>query len=493
MDFLDPKKQFRHRIILLLGYVLVAVAITIGTIVLVYQAYGFGLAKNGTVIQTGLLFFSSHPNPADIYVDGTKKSVRTNTRLSLPANIYKIELRREGYHSWHRSIDLQGGSVEHFDYPFLIPKKLTTKSLQPFANAPQLASQSPDKRWLLIAQPDTRDNFFLYDLKNPAKAATTLSLPADLVSSPGVSESWLPLSEWADDNRHVVLQRKVDDKIEFILVDRADPAQSVNVSEVIKAGTAKLALKDKKFDQYYLYDEVDHSIKAASLKEPEVKPVLSRVLAYHSYGDDTILYATDNGASAGKVLIKMLRGNQTFTLRALPSGTSYLLDLTKYENTFYVAMSAASTNKVYIYKDPIGQLAQPVQRTAVPTQVLHVPNPDYLSFSPNAQFIVAEGGQRFGVYDIENQTGYNYTTTAPLDMPQTHATWMDGHRLTYVSAGKLLIFDYDNTNPHALVSASSNFTPYFTPDYKYVQVFAPTTTPNQQSLAQTSLLAPADR
>lgn len=130
MDFLDPQKQYRHRIILLLGYALVGVAIAIGTLVLVYQAYGFGIAKNGTVIQNGLIFFSSQPNPADIYVDGTKKSVRTNTRLSLPANIYKIELKRQGYYSWHRSIDLQGGSVEHFDYPFLFPKELITKSLQ---------------------------------------------------------------------------------------------------------------------------------------------------------------------------------------------------------------------------------------------------------------------------------------------------------------------------------------------------------------------------
>ena len=70
MDFLDPKKRARHTIIILTGYVLIGVAIIIATIVLLYQAYGFGLNRNGSVIQNGLLFFSSQPAPADIYING---------------------------------------------------------------------------------------------------------------------------------------------------------------------------------------------------------------------------------------------------------------------------------------------------------------------------------------------------------------------------------------------------------------------------------------
>lgn len=493
MDFLDPQKQYRHRIILLLGYALVGVAIAIGTLVLVYQAYGFGIAKNGTVIQNGLIFFSSQPNPADIYVDGTKKSVRTNTRLSLPANIYKIELKRQGYYSWHRSIDLQGGSVEHFDYPFLFPKELITKSLQTYSAAPALATQSPDKRWLLVAQSDNVSAFNLFDLKNPAKPPVPLSLPAEILSKAATAENWQPVSEWADDNEHVILQHVYDGKTEYILLDRVDPSQSLNLSAVLKVGNARLALKDKKYDQYYLYDEQERNVLAASLETPAAQPVLSRVSAYRSYGKDTLLYATDNGAPAGKVLVKLLTGGQTFTIRSLPAGSAYLLDLAKYEGTFYAAAGASNGEKIYIYKDPVGQLAKPTKPVAVPVQVLHVPKPDYLSFSSNAQFIVAEGGQRFGVYDIENQMGYNYTNSAPIDAPQTHAVWMDGHRLSYVSGGKLLVFDYDNTNARLLMPAVSSYVPFFTPDYKLVQVFAPAPAPDQFVLNQVSLRSPADR
>lgn len=493
MDFLDPKKQLRHRIILLIGYALIGIAITIGTLVLVYQAYGFGLGKNGTVIQNGLLFFSSQPNPADIYVNGTKKSVRTNTRLSLPEGIYKIDLKRAGYHTWHRTIDLQGGSVEHFDYPFLIPTKLSTKNLPAYVAAPALATQSPDRQWLLVSQPDAVLRFTLYDLKNPDKEPVALAIPENVLSKPAAAESWQAASEWAGDNQRVVLQHVYDGKTEYILFDRTNPEQSVNLSETLKSGAAILTLKDKKYDQYYLQNVAEQSLRTVSLKAPEAQPLLSRVLAYRSYGDNIMLYVTDNGAPAGKVLVKLLSGDRTFTIRTLPAGSGYLLDITKYDGTFYAAVGATTADKIYIYKDPEGQLVKPANPVAVPSQVLHVPQPNYLGFSKNAQFIVAENGQRFGVYDIENQTGYNYTSTAPLDAPQAHASWMDGHRLSYVSGGKLLIFDYDNTNAHSLMPAASGYLPFFTPNYKFVRTFAPAASGAQMNLTQTSLLAEADQ
>jgi hypothetical protein len=150
MDYLDPRKEFRHRITLMVGYVLVAVAIVIATLILLYQAYGFGLGKNGTVIQNGLTFFSSQPHPANIYLNGTLGKSQTNSRVVLPAGIYHIRLARDGYREWQRTIEVEGGDVQHFDYPFLIPKQLTTKKTTSYTGAPGLATQSPDRRWLLI-------------------------------------------------------------------------------------------------------------------------------------------------------------------------------------------------------------------------------------------------------------------------------------------------------------------------------------------------------
>jgi hypothetical protein len=383
--------------------------------------------------------------------------------------------------------------VEPFAYPVLFPKTLTTKKLSPtLTAAPGLVTQSPDRRWLIIERPGSMTDFDIYDLKNPAKAPVAVALPAGLLTKASGNENW-QLGEWADDNKHVLLQHGYDGKIEFILLDRANPGQSLNLDKDLSANPAGLTLKNKKYDQYYLYDTAAASLQAAALKAPALVPVLQHVLAYKSYGNDTLLYVTNSDAPAGKVLVKLRIGDRTSAIRSLPAGAVYLLNLTKYGGVMYVAAGDSADNKVYIFKDPAGQLAEQPDHVVVPAQVLHVLQPNYVSFSDNAQFIVASGGNHFGVYDIENETGYSYSVPAGLDAPQIHASWMDGDRLAMVSGGKVLVFDYDGTNQQPLMTASSLYVPAFAPDYKTVYALAPAATAGQFELTQTFLLTPADR
>ena len=492
MEFLDPAKQMRHRIVLWVGYVLVAIGIVIAALVLLYQAYGFGIGKNGQVIQNGLVFFSSQPNPAKIYINGKLNANQTNARFTLPAGIYHVQLERTGYRPWQRTIEVEGGDVQHYDYPLLIPKQLTSKKLASFTSVPGLATQSPDKRWLLVEKPGSVNSFSLYDLKNPTQAPTNITLPAGLLSKATTKQS-LQLDEWADDNKHVVLQHNYDGKHEFILLDRTDPAKSQNLDKTLSADPAKLTLINKKYNQYYLYNAAAHSLSKASLGAPTPVPVLNHVLNYQSYSDNTILYATDAGAAAGKVQIQMKIGSTTYPIRTFPAGSNYLLDLTEYSGTLYVAVGSSGLDKVYIYKDPVGQLNKLPNHALVPSQVLHVHDPNYVSFSNNAQFIMAENGNNFGVYDVYKGKGYNYKTTRPIDKPQTHASWIDGDRMEYVSGGKLVIFDYDNTNQQVLVSADPLYLPAFSADFKFFYTLAPNQAkgakPGQINLNQTSLLA----
>jgi WD40 repeat protein len=168
-----------------------------------------------------------------------------------------------------------------------------------------------------------------------------------------------------------------------------------------------------------------------------------------------------------------------------------LVDLTEYSGVLYVAAGASSNGQIYIYNDPIGQY-NTQQGAIVPSQVLNVPQANYLSFSDNAQFIVAENGTDFGVYDIENSKAYSYVTNLPLDMPQQHATWMDGDRLLYASGSKLIVFDYDDTNQQTLMPSSGSYIPAFDANYHYAFTVAVSPKNGKYDLDQTPLLTPAD-
>ncbi|MDB5175216.1 MAG: hypothetical protein JWM81_74 [Candidatus Saccharibacteria bacterium] len=492
MDYLDPKKRLQHTIILYIGYVLIGIAILIGTIVLVYQAYGFGVDKNGTVIQNGIVFFSSQPSSANIYINGKLNKSKTNTRLSLPSNIYNVELQRTGYDSWKRTINVEGGKILSFDYPLLIPSKLTTTKLATYDSAPSLATQSPDRRWIVVAKAGSLAEFDVYDTRDIAKAPVTISLPAGILTAATTSQS-LELSEWSADNSHLILKHHYDTKTEYILLDREQPEQSQNLTQAIGTPFSELTLIDRKYDQYYVYDSTGQTLSKATLKEPTPKPYLTKVLAYHSYSDNTVLYATPSVSDKGLVAIKVLDGDTTYNIRTEPAGTTYLLDLTKFENKLYVVAGASSDNRVFIYKDPLGQVNATTNKAATPLQVLRVKQANYISFSSNTQYVMVENGNEFAVYDIKVGSGYNYVTKPSLDAPQLHASWMDGNRITYVSGSKQVIFDYDNSNAHSLTASGPAYSSFFTRQYNVMLTLAPADKAGAYDLLQTPLLTPADR
>ncbi|HUA13009.1 MAG TPA: PEGA domain-containing protein [Candidatus Sulfotelmatobacter sp.] len=490
MDYLDKGKQVRSTITLFVGYICVAAAIVIATLILVYEAYGFGIGKNNTVIQNGLIFVSSQPNPASIYFNNRISAYSTNARIILPSGAYNMELYRSGYRPWYRTIIVNGGTVEHFDYPFLIPTKLTTKDETNYQSAPGLLAQSPSRQYVLIQKPGSDSSFDLYNLNNPAKPQiTTVNIPSNLIAKAQASESW-KFVDWANDNKSVLLEHIFDGKNEYILFNVSNPSQSINLDSEFNINPVQLTLANKQNNLFYALDS-NGQLSEYSIGNPTV-PVEEHVLAYTTYGTNSVLYATDNDAPPGKVLVKLYNGSTTYLITSLPVSSIYLLDMTEYSGVPYVAVGSNADNKVLVYQDPVSQISANPGSLPGPVWVMHVPNPNYLSFSDSAQFVLTEGGPNFGVYDFQNQLGYVYSNpTMPIQSPQTSVSWMDGDRTAYVVNNKLVIADYDNKNIQTLVPASPNYLPVFDPSYDYV--FTLTQEPNgQYEFTQTPLLTPAD-
>ncbi|HVC36548.1 MAG TPA: PEGA domain-containing protein [Candidatus Dormibacteraeota bacterium] len=491
MDYLDPQKQLQHRIILFVGYGLMAIAISVATVVLLYLAYGFGIGKNGTVIQNGLIFVSSTPTPAQIYLNGQLSQSKTDARLVVPAGVYQLQLRRNGYRPWQRAVTLDGGSVQHFDYPFLIPLSLVTQKIEAYATPASFVTQSPDLRWLLVAPSSDGITFDEYDLKSTNPKLAPINIPTTLLTKASTSQSWQVI-EWSDDNQHLLLAHHYDAKTEFIVLDLKNPDQSVNLNKLFGFEPTAVSLVNKKYDSYYLYNAATQSLETASLQSPAPVAYLEHVLAYKSYGNNTLIYISNDSVISGKVDIKMAVGSNNYLLRSLTAASNYLVNLTQYNGVLYVVAGSPTANKVYIYKDPIGQLTAQPSQLPQPLRTLQMPADSYLSFSPNARFILTENGSRVAIYDIETSKSYYASLSLPIDSPATNVGWMDGYHLNYVSQGKLVILDYDNTNQQILEDTSPAYSAFFSPDYKYVYSMAPQTGQPSFSLNQTALRIPAD-
>ncbi len=484
MDFLDPKNERRARVRLLLGYCLVALAIGIATLILLYWSYGYNVNREGDVTQSGLLFVSSQPSGAAVYLNNTRYASNTNTRVVTLAGRYTLKISKSGYRDWQRPVAIAGGDVQHFDYPFLFPKLLNTSVVTSLTTEPSLMTQSPNGRWLVMDQPAKSGSFTVYDLKNPAKpVATTVTLP-DTSFTPGTGDqAWRQVS-WATDNRHVLLVHDFTTvaglQHEYILLDRDTPVDSVNLTVTLKlAQSEAVSLYNGRIDQFYVYDSAAQTLQRVNGSTGTEASILNRVLAFNTYGSNKIVYITDQSPTGkttpGKVSVVLQTGQQTITLQTLPpagAGT-YLLDIAQYSGDWYVAVAASTDSAVYIYKNPQDQVATGPDAYPAPWRRLPLNGPSYLSFSDDGQFLLAESGQAFVTYDLENVAQYRYSTTQPIDAPQTHASWVNGDQLAYSTGSKLTVFDYDYRNQQTLVSASSSFLPVFSSDATYLYTIRP--------------------
>lgn len=473
MDFLDPEKKRIHQRRLILGYVLVGIAIAMTATILLFQSYGYDLDhKTGKVIQNGLVFVAAHPDSAAIYLNGKTDGTRTDTKITIPAGQYTIELKRTGYRDWKRSFTLDGGSVERLIYPVLFPEKLVTTDVQSYASAPGFASASPDRHWLLVLQPGSFTNFDEYDLSNPKAATALVNIPSNvLTASTGAQR--LSIVEWSTDNRHMLVKHDYAGGSEFIVVDRDTPASSFNVTKSIGAPATAVTLRDKRYDQYYVYNAPNQTLQTYDLKTKQLTPFLEKVLSYKTHGSGTVLYATDNNEVPGKVAVKLWDGGSSYMIHAYARGSDFHLDLTQFNNDWYMVIAPSNDGHAYVYKNPQNILKKPDTKTPlVPFTVLKLDNPQFVSFSDNARFIAVQSGAKFGVYDIETDRRYYYDSKLSFT-PGQMATWMDGHRLLAVIGGKTTVFDYDGINMQTLSASYEGLLPYFDRDYTALYNVAP--------------------
>ncbi len=463
MDFFDPKKKRAHRIRLFIGYGLVATALAIATLILVFAANGYDLdPKTGTVLQNGLVFVDSHPVSATVYVDGHDRA-QTDTRLVIPAGQHNLEIKRDGYRDWQRQFDLEGGSVRRFAYPFLFPKNLVTKDVKIYDTLPGMSSETPDRHWLLVQQPNSLTNFETVDLNTKTNPVTTISLPSSLFNLQGNGHT-LESVEWSTDNRHILIKHNFDGGSEFVVVDREIPADSINLNKLFQIPMTSVTLKDKRFDQYYVYDANGGVLRSAEVRNKLITPMLTHVLAYKPYGANVVLFVTDENSPAGQVKAKIWDNQTVYDLRQMPTSGKYLIDLTQFGGNWYMAVGNDTEKKTYIYKNAFDALKSKPAKKPLPISVLKVTSPEYMSFSTNARFIEVQGGSEFAVYDAENNEQFRYNTKLNLLSGQK-ANWMDGHRLIVISQNKEVVFDFDGTNLQTLGDASPAHLVFFDREY----------------------------
>lgn len=492
MDFLDPRKKRTHRIRLMIGYALMAAVIGLGTIVLGFAADGFGInTKTGEIVQNGLLFVDSEPGGAKIYLNGIDQDRTTSARLILQSGDYSLSLQKQGYRPWSKSFNLKEHSVARYVYPLLFPVQPVATDVKQYPALPGLISQSPDRRWLVMQQPTIADRatFDVYDTRNLDNPAVAMSLPAGLLTDLDSAGSVLKEVAWTSDSDFLLLEHEYQAGQEFVVVNRSQPSQSFNVNRLFGTTADKVAFKDAKVDQLYIYDQASLSLRVGDTRNGRLSPpLLDGVLAFNSYGQDLISYVTAAGAPPAEVNVRIWDGDKSYNLTSLPAADTYLLDAASYQGSWYYMIGSRTAPKLSIYKDPLDSLKKPGAK-ASPLLALGDPGAEWAEFSINSRVLGVQSGQNISTYDLETKEAYQFEVKPKLD---GLLRWMDGHRWMGRGDGNIYVTDYDGTNPQPLGPTLLTQGGFFSGDYKHLLTFRTSAAGNSVTLVDIDMRAGED-
>lgn len=496
MDFLDPQAKRLRTLRLMTGYVLLTILILTLSTILVFRAYGFDVDRStGEVIQNGLVYIDSAPDDAAIYVNGSLYKDRTNTRLTLAEGTYDIEIRKDGYRDWKRSLDIKGGNVQRLVYPLLVLNDHEQREIANYgATRPILTTQSPDRRWLIVSKASTLNEFIEYDLNNIDTSSAQpeqrpFSVPLAIFTQADGSHT-LEEIEWSTDNDHSLIKHTYTGGFEYVVISRKNPDTSFNINKLLGVTVDDVNLRDKKFNEWYIYRKDGGLLQIADTKK-SIVPAFTGVTAFKTHDETVVLYA-QTGVD-GNQDVYLRQNNETHLIRSVKSG-EVKLEIARYDGSWYAVIGSSGDRKAYIYKDPLKVVNRLKGLKPAPVAVLHADNGlDQVAFSTNTRFIMAQNGQHIGTYDAERDEMHSFDVSQPFD-EGTKLKWMDGHRMIARSDGTIMIFDFDGSNVQKIIKAYAGNATYFDRDYTVLySLNSSQTTPDTSALVRSNLRFEQDK
>ncbi len=471
MDYLDPKKKQQKRARLLISYGLFGVLIAMATILLFSITTGFDVDRNtGQLIQNGLIYVDSKPESARIILNGQEQGNRTEARLIVPEGSYDIQLQRDGYRSWQRTVSLDPATVRRINYARLIPEQIDSEPAVALEFVPDVVSQSIDKRWIVLAEHDDKLKMELLDIESQPFETTSIEFPVDFIES-RKKGTW-EILEWADNNTTFLASYTTSDGVEYMLVNRDKPLESINLASVFEdVAYDTVTMRNRKKDLLFLHNSKTGELRAANATSGLSEVYASEVQQYNSFGQD-VVFITEAGAPKGQVRAVLQRGEDALTLRVIDAADTYLLEISKLGSEFVVGVSSPVQNRVWVYKDPVAASGEN-QTTGipVPTTVLRLEEPEDLLISSDSSVIMARGGNKFASYEFEEDRDYNFTLDGKLN-GKKEFRWLDGRHFTIAIDGVQYMVDYNGDNLYDLANSVVNLGSFFDKDIDFMFTFS---------------------
>ncbi len=163
------KQQSRSRLLI---FVATLLFISTGTYLMIRYAQGYRATRTGIIKGTGLLSANSFPTAAEVYVDGRLTSA-TDATLNLDPGEYEVEIKKDGYHSWKKSLTITEELVTE-TRTLLFPSSPALEPLTYIGSVGPVPAPSGDHLAFTVASASasTKNGLYVQDLSTSALSVT---------------------------------------------------------------------------------------------------------------------------------------------------------------------------------------------------------------------------------------------------------------------------------------------------------------------------------
>lgn len=461
-----PIKQILVYIIMTLAVLVVVTLIT-----LFMLGFRFDINK-GNLEQYAFLQFGSSPSGATVSIDGNVAGLNTPTKKSVPAGKHNVEISRDGYQTWRKSVDVKAGTIIWLNYALLVPKKLTVEAVSSYESL-YSSLASPKGDYMLVEKQSNLAVFNLVDISSNAIKQSSLTIPANLYSEAltiGINHTF-NMIKWDDGGRYVLINHIYNDKNEWLVLDTQNVNLSKNITRVFDLPISAINFSGTSGNIFYSLDSND--IRRLDLAAGTISaPLISNVTSFDVYNDTKVItYVGVNSNNANEKVLGIYRDGdeKPSVIRNVDSQISNLhIATARYFNANYIAISEGKKVNILSGSYP--------NTTSSSTNIMKViasfevaKDIDNLSFSPSGEYVFIKSGAFFASYDLE----YQKFTSSSIEGNGASSLikWLDDYYIWSDRDGKLTIREFDGENVYLINEVLSGQDATLTSNGRYLYSF----------------------
>ncbi len=444
-----------RRALILTSYILVVLAVVGATVlaVAIGQGYSFDRKTNRFILNKGLLIINSSPQSGDIFIDGKNIRRRTPYRSTYVQGDYEIEVRRNGFQTWHKKVSIHPSDVTAVTYALLLPNEIKSEPVATIDTTTQVVA-SRDRRqfayltgapspavWLLST--DRRQSTKLYT----AKLANE-EQPAETIDS----------MVWSEDASHLLIRTTIASISQYLVIP-ASGGSPINLTDLFKFDLAGLVFSPNDWrDLYWISPE---GLRRLNVEARTVSAVLADKVSTFTFAGDRLVFVQSTPLGKSVWVSDRNGRDPRRIIESLAEADNYDLRYTNYRGKEWLAVLAVKARTATIY----GDIFSPTPRAQVISKSV-----DHIHFSDDGRYLAVWSADAYGTYDTDKQKIY-WSDLEPGSL--TALSWFDGAHVILNLKGQIRLAEFDGANSTLIISALPSTQVFGTNDQRHVVSLKP--------------------